>query len=124
MNGKEVRSYKGTVTVDVLQLETALLASLGKNPSLEERAIDEVALQVFNKLERSSVLEQRRRGLQSLARARATLIGWVICFVVGGIYAGITSGDWLILNVGLSMITSGTIMWSMIEVCKDWGREE
>ena len=124
MNGKEVRSYKGTVTVDVLQLETALLASLGKNPSLEERAIDEVALQVFNKLERSSVLEQRRRGLQSLARARATLIGWITCFVVGGIYAGITSGDWLILNVGLSMITSGTIMWSMIEVCKDWGREE
>lgn len=117
------RRHQGTVTVDVHQLETALLESLGRNPSLEERAIGEVASQVFNKLEKSVCSEQRRRRMQTLTRARRTLIGWVSCFVVGGIYAGITSGDWLILNVALSMITSGTIMWSMIEVCKDRDRE-
>jgi hypothetical protein len=117
------RRHQGTVTVDVHQLETALLESLGRNPNLEERAIGEVASQVFNKLEKSVCSEQRRRRMQTLTRARRTLIGWVSCFVVGGIYAGITSGDWLILNVALSMITSGTIMWSMIEVCKDRDRE-
>ncbi|HZH05986.1 MAG TPA: hypothetical protein VEY69_04860, partial [Lautropia sp.] len=117
------RRHQGNVTVDVHQLETALLESLGRNPSLEERAIGEVASQVFNKLEKSVCSEQRRRRMQTLTRARRTLIGWVSCFVVGGIYAGITSGDWLILNVALSMITSGTIMWSMIEVCKDRDRE-
>jgi hypothetical protein len=120
MNAIESGLPQSTVSVDFEQLQAALTASLGRNPVHDEQhrscTSQDVARQVWNKLERMAATQRRRSRQRLLARAKWTLVGWTACFFVGGVYAGLTTDDWLLLTVGLSMVSSGTIMWSVVQV--------